>query len=118
MRQAGMLIALLAICAAGCRQNVDPNGRQARLAVATNAELERQVARYEAQIAEYEQQLQARSAELGAVLKLNEDLREEIRAGVEARVADVASRVVEDNARLRREIEALRAEVAALRASQ
>ena len=118
MRYAVVLVGLLMLPAAGCRQNADPNSRQARLAVATNAELEQQVARYEAQIADYEQQLAARDTELAAARRLNESLQQEVKTGIEARVSAVTTKIMDDNARLRRENEALHAELTALRAEQ
>lgn len=117
-RYSAASIGLLMVCAVGCRQDMDSSTRQARLAVATNAELEKQVARYEAQVADCQRQIEAKDAELAAVRRRNEDLQQEVDTGIGTRVNAVTTRIMDDNARLREENEALRAEITKLQAEQ
>ncbi|MBN1363142.1 MAG: hypothetical protein JW993_21255 [Sedimentisphaerales bacterium] len=119
---AAALAGLLLVWIAGCHQNQDPDSRQARLAVAENIQLKKEVercrARMEALKDEYERQLERKDAQLAAARKLSEDLKQDVRQGIAERVNAVTSKVMDENAKLRRENEQLRAEIARLRRQQ
>jgi uncharacterized protein YlxW (UPF0749 family) len=110
---------LLLVWGAGCQQNQDPDTRQARLAVAENIQLRKDLARCEARVealkGEYTKQLERRDAQLAASRQLGDDLKEDLRKGIATRVNAVTTKVMDENARLRKEIETLRAEIAKLK---
>jgi hypothetical protein len=117
-----LLAGLLLVWGAGCQQNQDPDSRQTRLAVAENIQLKKDLAGCQSRLdtlkKEYERQLERKDAQLAASRKLGEDLQEDLRKGIAARVNAVTDKVMEDNARLRKENEALQAEIAQLKSQQ
>ena len=122
MCTAGALAGLLLVWLVGCQQNQTPDMRQARLAAAENIELRKELdnckARMEALKKEYDRQLERKDAQLAASRKLSEDLQEDLRKGIAARVNMVMSKVMDENAELRKEVEALRAENTTLKMQQ
>jgi hypothetical protein len=116
---ASALAAAFLVWTAGCQQNQDPDARQARLAVAENIQLKRDLARCEARIEalkeQFAQELEKKDAQLATSRRLSEDLQEDLRQGIAARVSAVTTKVMDESARLRKENDELRAEIAKLK---
>lgn len=112
----------LLVCTAGCQSDQTPDVRQARLAAAESIQLRKDLANCQARLEalkdEYDRQLTRKEAQLAASRQLSEDLKEDLRRGIAARVNAVTSRVLDENARLRQENERLRAEIAKLKGQQ
>ncbi len=118
---AGALVAMM-VCA-GCQQPAQeaPNQQQARLLTAQNADLQKQVEARQSEIKvlheKYTKELRLRDQELIRCKVRIDALQQDIKKGIDQRVATITASVLDENAKLRQENEQLKAELEKLRAA-
>ncbi len=118
---AAALVAMMVI--AGCQQPAQeaPNQQQARLLTAQNADLQKQVEARQSEIKvlheKYTKELRLRDQELIRCKVRIDALQQEIKKGIDQRVATITASVLDENAKLRQENEQLKAELEKLRAA-
>jgi len=100
---------------AGCRQPEAPSQQRARLLVAQDAELQKQLAARDAQIEalqqKHAQELRLRDQELIRCKVRISDLQRDLQKGIDERIKSITTAVMDENAKLRQEVEQLKAEI-------
>jgi len=122
-RTRGVLAAMItAMFFTGCQQPQEaPNQQQARLLVAQNADLQKQLDARQAEIKTLQEthakELRLRDQELIRCKVRIDALQQDLKKGVEERVKSVTAPVLDENAKLRQEVEQLKAQVEKLKAA-
>jgi hypothetical protein len=119
-RTCGIFVAAILVLLAGCHQPEEaPNGRQARLLAAENADLQRQLAARQVEIEALQQrhtkELRQRDYELIRCKARIAALQQELKTKIDERVTGVTAAVMDENAKLRRQVEELQAQVEKLK---
>jgi|GEM_PF-1177103 len=118
-KAAVLVIGIVALFCASCRQQELPGEKKSRAIAAENMQLKQDLARRDQEIAklkaQYEKQMKQQQAELAKCVQRKEALEKQLQQNVKEQVEGVVTTVVEENAKLQQEIKTLKAEIEKMR---